>query len=201
MSYDVRESIEHSILKVYPYGSVVYGTESEKSDIDYIAVVDSKENLYYNVSTEYADYTVYSESEFINQIKNHHISVMECIFQSEDDPYVKHFELDYAKLRRAISSVASNSFGKCGKKLKQGDYYIGKKSLFHSLRILDYGIQIATYGKILDYGFSNHIHRAIFKMESNDWKEVKSRFQYIYNERKTAFKLVAPLDKELEEKI
>lgn len=199
MKYEVRDLIEEPILKGYPYGSYVYGCASTKSDLDYIVVVDSEdENLYYSVNTENFDFTVYSEKRFIERIEEHHISVMECIFQKPNDPYRKYFKLNSDKLRREISSVASNSFVKCKKKLRDGEDYIGKKSMFHSLRILMFGIQIAKHGEIVDYGEANHLLKPIMEMEK--WKDIKKYCEPIYDSLKTDFKELALLDREKDEK-
>jgi hypothetical protein len=195
--YDVRDSIEHDILKTYQYGSRVYGCHTDDSDYDYITVVKSDEDLYYSVEYSNTNFTVYSESMFIKKIKEHHISVLECIFQSKNDPYLRHFELDKSVLRRSISAVASNSFVKCKKKLKQGDVYIGKKSMFHSLRILGFGIQIALTGKIVDYSAYNHFMDRIREMDSTNWRAYESIFRPVYNNYKTNFRIFAPLESDV----
>lgn len=197
--YEERNSIHEEILKVYNYGSRVYGCTTENSDYDYIAIVDSDEDLYYSVNSEDANVTVYSEPLFIKRIHEHHISALECIFQSEDDPYRQYFELDKSKLRRSLSATAGNSFVKAKKKMKQGDYYIGKKSLFHSIRILGYGIQIALSGKITDYSSYNDYHKTIMGMTTNEWEDYQLIFKPIFNKKKSEFRRFAPLEEELDE--
>lgn len=198
MEYETRTQIDEKVLKVYRYGSRVYGCNKDNSDWDYIIVVESDKELYYSVELKSTNFTVYSEKMFIKRIKEHHISILECIFQDENDEYVKYFELDKAILRRAISSVASNSYGKCKKKIAQGDDYIGLKSLFHSLRILNFGIQIAKYGKITSYSSANVFYDMIFDIGS-DWDKLHYQFKPIFNMLKTHFKKVAPLEGELHE--
>jgi predicted nucleotidyltransferase len=197
--YETRLSVEEPIIEAYAYGSTVYGCNTEKSDTDYIVVVESDEDLYYSVNLERmnTNITVYSEPLFIKKIKEHHISIMECIFQREDDPYRKYFELDLAKLRRAISSVSSNSFVKCKKKLAEGEVYIGKKSLFHSLRILLKGIDIAENGKITNYGVANHFLSEIMDEMPDDWNILKTTYQPVFNRLKSEFRKLAPLEGEL----
>lgn len=192
--YETRDSIDENIVKVYKYGSRVYGTATEKSDYDYIVVVESNKDLYYSINIPETNITVYSESMFIKKIEEHHISALECIFQDEDDPYRKYFNLDLVKLRRSISATTGNSFVKAKKKMKQGDYYIGKKSLFHSLRILGYGIEIATKGRINDYSIYNHYWDAIISMDTNEWEHFQKVFKPKYNNMKTLFRKVAPLE-------
>ena len=199
MSYETRNNVDERILRTYRYGSRVYGCHTEKSDHDFIVIVESNKDLYYNVNFTNTNITVYSESMFIQRILDHHISALESIFLYREDPFLKYFNLDKEILRHSISAVTSNSFVKCKKKLAQGDYYIGKKSLFHSLRILNFGIQIAKYGRIQDYSSANVFHKMIMEMPSNDWEDYKNRFQPIYNAQKTLFKKVAPLNKDIEQ--
>lgn len=196
--FETRKSIDEKFIRAYKYGSRVYGCHTEDSDYDWIAVVESDDpNLYYSVEFANTNFTVYSEQNFIKKIQEHHISALECIFQKEDDPFVKYFKLDTDKLRRAISSVSSNSYVKCKKKLKHGDEYIGLKSMFHSLRILNFGMQIAKYGKIVDYSSANYIKTMVFNLNTNDWEVVDRRFKPIYNAFKTHFKKLAPLESEV----
>lgn len=196
--YDERDKVEHKIIKLYEYGSTVYGTVTEDSDIDYIAVVESDEDLLYGVRNENCDYTVYSESMFIKAIQDHKASVLECIFQHENDEYRKYFELNTEKLRREFSSIASNSYVKCKKKIKDGDTRTGLKSLFHSLRILEFGIQIAISGKIRNYSCANHYLNTIMKI-GGDWDMLHEVFKPIHNSLKSTFKILAPLEIEITE--
>jgi len=201
MAWETRKVINEKILKIYPYGSRVYGCHTEKSDYDYMAIVEYDGDLDYTFVGDDVHIHVVSESVFIQKVKEHHISYMECIFQKEDDPYLQYFELNLDKLRRAISAVASNSFVKCKKKLKQGEYYIGKKSMFHSLRIAGFGIQIATHGRIVDYSAYNHFLEEIMSIDSNDWKVFEDKYKPIANAMRTEFRILAPLEGENNEVI
>ena len=197
-TFETRAQVDEPILEMYAYGSRVYGCVTEKSDHDYIIVVESEdENLNYSVTFTNFNATVYSEKNFIKRIQNHEVNALECIFQEENDKYLKYFKLDTEKLRRKFSAVASNSYVKCKKKLKEGEVYIAKKSMFHSVRILNFGIQIAKYGKIVNYSCANVHHDFIFYI-GNDWNDIDARFKPIYNAQKTLFKKLSPLDKERE---
>lgn len=193
--HETRNQIDEKILHSFLYGSYVYGCNTEKSDVDYIVIVESdNDDLYYSVKLSVGDATVYSEQRFIQRIKEHHISALECIFQ-HNNPYRKYFEYNSDSLRREISSVSSNSFVKCKKKLAKGEDYIGKKSVFHSLRILMFGIQIAKYGSIVDYTEANYLLKDI--MEQNSWKDIKRLYQPLFNRLKSEFKILAPLEGEI----
>lgn len=191
---DFRTQIDEPILKVYQYGSIVYGCTTPQSDTDYIVVVDFDKPLKYNVREDDADYTVYSEVSFIEKIREHEISVLECIFQNEDDKYLKYFKYNSEKLRRVISAISSNSFVKCKKKLKDGEDYTAKKSMFHSLRILMFGVQIAQNERITNYGEANELLPKIMNMKT--WEEINFVCKPIFNELKSKFKTLAKLESE-----
>jgi len=178
---------------VFPYGSRVYGTNSETSDYDYIIV----SSIGYDPPKP--NITYYSKKEFQDKINEHEISALECIFlpgeyyQEISKQFT--FELDLPKLRSSISSKASNSWVKAKKKFtieKDKDIYIGKKSLFHSLRIIDFGIQIARYKKIVDYSCTNDIWFEIRDNPSEDYNDYKTKYQPIYNSKMTEFRKLAP---------
>lgn len=187
--------IKEEILHVFPYGSKVYGTNNEKSDTDLIVVVKGDQELEYGIHSDEMNVTVYSDKTFRNLLEKHHIAALECIFSNETE---YEFKLNMTQLRRSISAVHSNSVVKCKKKLTEGpDYnpYIGKKSLFHALRILELGIQIAKHGRIIDFSASNHYLDII--MSIDDWEILKNKFQPISNKLKSEFKKLAPLDKDI----
>lgn len=192
--YETRTTITERVITTYRYGSRAYECHTQESDYDFIVVVESDNpNLYYSVNMKDTNFTVYSEQMFIKRIKEHHISALECIFLYKSDKYREHFELDLGQLRRSISAVASNSYVKCKKKLKDGEKYIGMKSMFHSLRILNFGIQIAKYGEIKNYSSANVFLELIGDTEP-EWAELDKRFKPIYNMLKSYFKKLAPLE-------
>jgi hypothetical protein len=75
----------------------------------------------------------------------------------------------------------------------QSDYRIGVKSMFHALRIADFGIQFAKTGKI-EFGSMNWVWREIESREWN-WLELQNRFQPLRNELLTEFRKLANKEK------
>lgn len=191
--WEITNTIKEPLIKIYPYGSRVYGTATSKSDYDFMAIAQSDDpNLDYTFECDNVSIHVVSEAFFIRKIKEQHISYLECIFQNEDDEYQKYFELDKEQLRRSISAISSNSFVKCRKKINDGEVYIGKKSMFHSIRIIMFGIQIAENERIVDYSCANEYYKDVMYMDS--WHEIQDEFQPLYNSFKTKFRILAPLD-------
>lgn len=186
---------DENIIDLFLYGSHVYGTNNENSDIDLIAIVKSKEKV--NYLYHYGDINSYDIEEFKQLINQHEITALECLFLDKDKILKKtneyEFNLDKQCLRSAISAKASNSWVKSKKKLTvEKDYneYIGKKSAWHALRILDFGYQIGSNGKIKDYSAMNHLLPEI--MSNSSWQDIDTNFRNIYNMMSSRFKAVAP---------
>lgn len=175
------------VIKAYPYGSQVYGTATEKSDNDYILVINNDFIMRDEYKEENNDFNLYSEEQWREKQNNFDIDYLECISFENDS-----IDLDYDKIRSSISHTASNSWVKGKKKLTiEKDYapYIGKKSIWHSLRILMFGIQIMNYGKIIDFKEANYLYDEIVKNETNDWEYYKEKYQALYNKLHSEFKL------------
>ena len=68
---------------------------------------------------------------------------------------------------------------------------VGKKSLFHSFRIIEFGKQLAQTGKIENYGCSNELFKEIMYSYS-DWGVLFEEYKKKYNTLLTEFRLLAP---------
>jgi hypothetical protein len=190
------------ILNKYNFGSIVYGTNTEKSDEDYICVTDEK------VISNDINIHYYTIEEFQRLLDNHEIQMLECYFIDDKFKHVENhkfnFELNLSKLRVSISTITSNSWVKGKKKLiVMADYdkYIAIKSIFHSIRILDLGIQIATYHRIINYSEYNWLFFDLLKLsEQHDyidlWNIIDSKYRKLFNKLSSDFKKLAPLEKE-----
>lgn len=202
-------------LGVYKYGSSIYGTKTEKSDLDLVFIADTEKEIYEVLQskdfpfcsgyTEKVDLHYISKESFIKLLNEHDFMVLEVYYQMRDDERLKYpFNLNLDTLRRSVSAVCSNSWSKARKKLDipEEDDYIALKSLFHSIRILSYGIDIAQDG-IIDFknvlidgekiSCSNFWHRIQQKYESGwRWAEFKKKYTPLQNSNATLFRLLAP---------
>lgn len=192
------------VFCVYVFGSRVYGTSSDKSDWDIIMVannsVDSTElsglkRGIYNIH-------VYTPKKFKEDLDWHRINNLECIFAPDwaklKEDIKWDFKLDTAKLRHAISHISSNSWVKCKKKLAQNEYYAGIKSMFHSIRIPMFGLQIANFGKIVDFSEANYIWDdltfksiPLYMRDKSEWAwdELSKKWKPILNGVLTKFRI------------
>jgi predicted nucleotidyltransferase len=178
------------IQNVYVFGSRIYGTASDKSDYDILLIANTpypeKELVVDNLNIH-----ILVLDRFLEQLKQHHIGKIECVLS----PFILKnsveisLDIKIPSLRHSISHTCSNSWVKCKKKLEQGDYYIGIKSLFHSLRIAMFGIQLAEHGKIIDWTCANYIWD---KLQSKQWtwEELDKEFRAERNKILTEFRKI-----------
>jgi predicted nucleotidyltransferase len=196
-----------NITFLAPYGSRVYGTNDEFSDYDYIAIAKDewlKKALNCETHLPNIDVNVYSPERFLVLLKEHDISVLESLWV---EPLVNKSEIlsspiDKMILRKSISAKSSNSWVKAKKKLtvesnsqRDASYRIGIKSLFHSFRILDFGIQIATHNKIVDYRSSMNywiVMRNYLHAPYVTWDEIYSIWKKEHNKLQSEFRKLAP---------
>lgn len=192
--------VDPNVVSIYQFGSRVYGSHHENSDYDYIIIVkDFFDSGDINIH-------VFSRIEFIMALERCDIQALECMFLN--DKFILKQETKYniainkSRLRTSISTITSNSYVKCKKKLiVTGDYdlNVGLKSFFHSLRILDFGIQLATEQKIYNYGSMNYVYDDIRKMSETLhrdqlWNAIDSKYREFYNKQSSLFKSLCPKD-------
>lgn len=202
------------VLCAYMYGSRVYGNYRKDSDYDYIVVITRDYSLDKakpksfdtEVGMQFSDNLINVNLYFIDEhrqrIVDHEPSAMECLFlpdefilKSYPIPEQDYFDdvLDLGKLRSAFSAKSSNSWVKAKKKLTVPESYndlVGKKSLWHSIRLIDFGTQIAMYKRITNYGSCNHLYDEV--MYCKDWTEMFDKYKKLYNTVNTEFKKWAP---------
>lgn len=192
---------KYPIINVYVVGSQVYETSNAMSDIDLKVIVnnaDFKKTKHLGMGMDMIyDITLYNYNHFIDCIQQNKIDVLEAvmvgdIYKSEIMRFK--FGIKPHLLRKSISSINSNSWVKCKKKLAQDDYEIGIKSLFHSLRVIDFGIQIMTYGIIVKYNSANGIWKRLTNGRNVKWTwdELIEEFKSTKNKMMSEFRILAP---------
>ena len=182
------------ILNCYLHGSRVYGTATNKSDYDYIVIVDDIIESYVETHAN-EDFSYISKDEWSKMAMNNDCDFIECMFLPENyvikETYIPDWQLDYTKIRENFSKKASNSWVKCKKKLiipEDFSPYIGKKSLWHSFRLLDFGCQLLQFNEIRDYQSMNYLYSEIVDNDIVDWNYFKNKYQQLYNNFKSNFR-------------
>lgn len=188
---------ESDVIAIYPYGSRVYCNVRPDSDYDFIVITTKKINEQF--SDRLINVNFYTPEEHQKRLDDHEISALECYFLPNEIKLIEkrkfNFKLDLSKLRHSLSAKSSNSWVKAKKKLtveKDYDYNVGAKSLFHSFRIIDFGIQIAENSKIIDYGSCNKLFNNI--MNQRTWDSMFDEYKGLYNIDCSRFRVLAPKD-------
>lgn len=171
------------------FGSRVYKTDNHQSDYDYIVINTGSINNQ-EIKHPIVNLHIYTLEHFTEQLQEHKIQFLEIYFNEKlDIP----FTINLQKLRHEISSKSNNSWAKCHKKLtvEEDEYYIGIKSLFHSIRIIDFGIQMASKGEIYDYSSMNWLWEEL-QSQYWTWEELKEKYKPLYNKKMSEFRVLAP---------
>jgi len=192
--------LDDNILNLYMFGSRVYGTNNENSDYDMIGIVENP------VISDDINVKYFTVTEFQNLVDNHDIQALECLFLHDKfklkETLKEHFVFNLNKnvLRKSISTVSNGSWVKGKKKLTvMADYdkELALKSLFHSIRILNFGIQIAVAGHIFDYSKVNWLLSDLKKMGTQFeyeqlWNKIDEKYREFRNNMSTNFKSSCP---------
>lgn len=193
-----------NILNIYIFGSHLYKCNNENSDIDLICVTKDV------VISDDINIHFYTLEQFKGLLDNHEIQMLECVFSPDEFILKKSIEIvqsDFNKtlLRKSISTITSNSWVKGKKKLIiQGDYdkWTAIKSVFHSIRILDFGIQICEQGKISNFSSMNWLLTDLIKL-SNEldfidlWNAIDTKYRKLFNNLSSRFKSFCPKDENI----
>lgn len=194
-------------INIYHWGSRVYGCSTAQSDWDFICVMP--DGWIEKNNTDQC-FTVMSDMEFTfnfesvtswqEKIGSNAIEALECSFLPSKFVVKENkkfpITIDYDKVRHTISRVSSIAWVKGLNKLsvhKDYNQYVGRKSIWHSLRLFMFGIQIMKYDKIVDYTEGNiyydDIIHHVFPADIKEAEGFKALYQGTYNRLHSEFKL------------
>ena len=178
------------VINIYLFGSQIYKTSVEKSDYD-ILIIAKTVSPETEIVVDNLNIHILTYDRFMEGLKQFNMRNIECIFSPsilKEDIKIP-FEIKIDSLRHSISHTVSNSWVKSMKKITQGDYYIGIKSLFHSMRIAMFGTQLIQYGNIIDWGCANYIWEDLISKPWT-WVELDSKYKPLRNKLMTEFRLI-----------
>lgn len=198
---EIQYGITNEIVGLYPFGSVVYETQTEKSDYDFVVIIDKDGYEYIQFESKDLDLHIMTIDHYKVLLHKHDLMALETFFNPKpiiqfEPEFKNQFRVDNYKLRHIISAAASNSWVKAKKKImwEKEDTWTGYKSLFHSLRILGFGRQLAALGNIDTFTYKNAYWNRILHMVENGYTpdEILTHFKPIYNQMATEFRKYAP---------
>lgn len=165
--------IKDEVINIFPYGSRVYGNHGENSDHDYVIVCKPSilsNGAFKNNAISNKDFSiqgiVYSRSGFKDALNNYDITALECIFLEDSRIIFSKWDfsldkIDERALSRSIISKSSMSLHSSKNFKRRGNIKKAKVGVYHSIRILDFGLQIKEFGKIVNYGSCNDLKESI----------------------------------------
>lgn len=169
---------------MYPFGSRVYGNLHTESDWDYFLILRNNVNVQ-QLKQGKLSYTIQTIEGFQQLLNEHEAIALECYFLPENliaiKPFKKwYFSLKREQLKKSFLQKMEDCFIKSKRKFNSNNELIGKKSLFHSIRIGLFGLQILEHSKIIDYAQSNKIWESIYSIQSSAWMAYEFTFEPIY---------------------
>jgi hypothetical protein len=210
----VEKHTKNKILAIIPYGSSVY-CNKKPSDFDFVVVVDNSFVTQDIHNRTDIDVSIIDKKMFIEHITMNKVRALELLytpfetknlfitseFKSDFDAYRKCI-VNPQKIRENFSKTTSNSYVKAKKKLiieSDYDYISSLKSLWHSIRIASFGIQIVSNNSI-DFKSCNEIYLEIQnsyqELNNNDkekmWNDLHKKFKPIYNKLHSELKILCP---------
>ena len=174
---DICGVIEQRIQGIYLYGSQVYGTNSHLSDFDILVVASS---LHAHKEFRDGTYNVHIKTPdlFLDELWMHKMHALECIYaprfaKLKDEVKYCDFVPVKHKLQREALSESHVAWTRGKRMILDGDMYRGMKSLWHSLRILLFALQIINEGDIYDFSEANNYWESIEESKHIKWNDFK----------------------------
>lgn len=189
LPFSATDVITHAAIhplkcrNIYLYGSRVYGTNRVDSDYDIILIGSSMlehEEKEGQVGNSRLNIHIITPDKFQRDLERHDIMNLECYYSpawvrlQEKTPFK--FVLNKKKLAKNIIAQSFNSWQGGKHKLNDGDIYRGLKSVFHSLKMLMFAIQIMEHDKIIDYTAANYLHQEIHDCDEADWEYFREKY-------------------------
>lgn len=188
---------ETKVLNIYPYGSRVYGCYNNFSDYDYIIIYKSsllpsgsfKDNAITS-KNGLMQATCYSRGGFIDAINNYQMPALEAIFLPEEMIVKKTFDFKLNKFEekqfiKKVISLSSSSWRNSTLAFQNDNQFYTAKNIYHSLRILNFGLQIKKNKKIINYSSMNETKKEIYdNLENINPKDWNKKFIEMSNELK-----------------
>ncbi len=170
----------NNILNIYLCGSRLYGNITDKSDHDYTVIVTNYINNDPNIRTN-IDITILTVDDMNTSLQNHDIQRLINILS--DSVIIQNIEfsivINKQLLRSKISEISNKCLHHAKTSWKEGDIYKSKKHFIHSIRYVEFGIQILLYNKIINLSICNDAFNNIMNDTNTDYQHYYSIYQPI----------------------
>lgn len=162
---------DEQICNVYLCGSRLYGNITCLSDYDYTVIVteycnDSDHNIRNDI-----DITVLSINDMRESIAAHDIQRLINILSDCKLMQKVHFqvEINHKLLRNKVSEIYNKCLRTAKVSWRNNEIYKSKKHLIHSIRYVEFAIQIILHKKIIDLSVCNNKFNEIIADTNMQW--------------------------------
>lgn len=171
------------VRNIYMFGSRVYENHYDDSDYDFIVLAstmdEKKEYRHENLNIH-----VHVPNVFKDGLNKYYAPYIECIFapgfaKIQEKLSFCDFKINKDKLVDKGMKQAYSALHNAKMKLESGDLYRAVKSIYHSIRILDFFNQIKEHDKIIDYTSSNYVWDMLkvdFENDEYEWDYYKEKY-------------------------
>jgi len=169
------------VNNIFLYGSRVYGTAHSDSDYDLLVVGG---NLLERQELHKGKFNIHIiiPTKFEENLRGHDVHMLECIWAPDfaiilnKRNFLKEFTLDKKKLKKKLLSQSHQSWMNGKRKIIETDLHRGSKSIWHSIRILQFGIQIVKHGRINDFQEANKLYTEIVDADEYRWNYYRDKY-------------------------
>lgn len=175
----IANILPQRVKNIYIFGSRIYGTYNEQSDIDIYMIANTSLS---SIEIKHEKYNIHIDApnEFFKKIKDHHPGTLECLLAPAEFKIIENLpvelSLDIKKIKHSFIHSSDITWKRAIMRYKGGDSYSGAKKIFHSLRILDFAYQIINYGVIHDFSSMNYVCNELMGKLAWDVKEIIEEF-------------------------
>ena len=171
------------VKNIYIFGSRIYGTSREGSDYDIIMIASNliaEEEKKIKIGDILFNIHIVTPDVFLSHLKMHNIKNLECLFAPDwaklQEKTILPIDIDLNKLVKNNLAQSYSSWQGGKMKIQKYDFYRGFKSIFHSIRMLMFAIQIAEHGKIIDFSAANHLYSEIVDCDEIEWGYFREKY-------------------------
>lgn len=179
--YDILPVSKESVKNIYMYGSRVYGNYNENSDYDFLIIGDFLK--YQEINKNNINVHIFNNKTFQFNLNNYEMRAIECYMApnfakiKEDNKF--DFKLNKNKFKSSILFEINKNWRIGKRKFKENDIYGGKKRIYHTIRLLMFGIQILKNGEITNWTEANKYHKEIMNDIHTEWNYYRLKYEII----------------------
>ena len=189
-------------------GSHVYGTNHQASDLDLVLILN-QQDIPESIRVENMDLYFYTETSWRQALDRNEAKALELVFTPKEfllyGVYDTNVKIHGPYLRKTFGEVCRHAWDRGMKKLTKEvsphEHYIGKKSLFHSLRMFIMAKQLYETGQLdwAEIKKTNTIYLELLSKSRDEILAELGKYQGLYKQYDKAFREI-PNEEQLRQK-